>query len=115
MPIKAGKLNKRVTFQREQLAPDGIGGNALTWSPIAGLAGIPCRFIPERGRERLEAGRIEAAAAGILVVRSSEGTRGLTEKDRAVFDGVPHNIKSITNPDQRGRDLELVVERGVAQ
>ena len=108
---RAGALNKRVTFQVESVTDDGGGGGALSWTDVVTVWG---GFQPERGRERLQAGRLESAVAGVLRVRSSSATRALTAAHRVLIDGLAYQIRSITNPDQRNAYLEMTVERGVA-
>lgn len=108
--MPAGPLRKRIRFERGSKTADGGGGSSLQWLQFLEVWGS---FAPERGRERVEAGRLEAAVAGIVRIRSSLSARQILTSDRAVFDGVPHQIRSITNPDQRNKYLELVVERGV--
>lgn len=110
--MRAGRLNKRVTFQRETTADDGGGGQVVTWANISGLVDIAAGFTPERGRERLESGRIAAATAGVLRIRSFTLSRTITEKDRVMIDDIPHVVRSISNPDQKNRELEMTVERG---
>ena len=110
--MSAGQRNKRVTFQRKIKAPDGGGGIGPGWTD---LMKVSARFRPERGRERVESGRVSAELTGVLTLRSSAKTRAITEADRVVIKGVPYQIRSIDNPDQRDRDLEMTVERGAAQ
>lgn len=109
--MRAGHLRDRVTFQRETRTADGAGGATIVWQNLVTVWG---GFRPQRGREQLEAGRLESAVAGVLTVRSSPGTRDVTAADRVQIDDVPYQIRTITNPDRRGKTLELVVERGVA-
>lgn len=106
----AGQLNKRVTFQSATVVEDAGGGGAETWGGDITVAG---GFRPERGRERIEAGRVEAALAGVLKVRSSAATRAIdAETHRVLIDGEPYNITSVSNPDQRNAYLEMTVEAG---
>jgi SPP1 family predicted phage head-tail adaptor len=109
--MPAGRLNKRVAFQRAVKVADGGGGSTTTWETFLTVWG---GFFPERTRERLEAGRLESAVAGRLTVRSSDDTRALTTAHRVVIDGYAHQIHAIVNPDQRDKYLDLTVERGVA-
>lgn len=102
-------MRARVVFERSTTAPDGAGGQSLIWSELYACRG---KFTPERGRERLAAGRLEASLAGVLRVRGSIAARGLTEEDRVLVDEVVYQIRSIANPDQRNRYLEMSVERG---
>lgn len=109
--MQAGRLRKRAFFQRKDREPDEQGGGAVSWVPLLDRAAA---FAPERGRERLKAGRLEAALGGVVTIRSCSATRAITEADRVLIDGVPYQIRSIANPDSRDRDLEIVVEKGVA-
>lgn len=107
----AGALRQRVTFQTETEMPDGGGGYERGWSDVITVWGS---LQPERGRERLQADRLQASLGGVLRVRSSTETRAITEAHRVLIDGVPYQIRSIANPDQKNRYLEMTVERGVA-
>jgi SPP1 family predicted phage head-tail adaptor len=108
---RAGKLRKLVTFQIETRVSDGGGGYSETWAgDITTYGGLTI----ERGAERLEAGRLEAALGGVLEVRASSETLVITEAYSVLIDGVRYQIRSIANPDQRGERLEMVVEKGVA-
>lgn len=105
-------MRHRATFQRESAGADAFGN--VTQGTWATLTEVWAKFTPERSRERLEAGRMESAVSGTLTVRSTATTRGITEADRVVFRSETYNIRAIINPDQRGRFLEMAVERGVA-
>jgi SPP1 family predicted phage head-tail adaptor len=110
-PAGAGRLRKRATFQSEVQTPDGGGGYALTWSDGPT---VWCELVLERGRERVAAGRLDAAIGGVLSVRASSETRAINEGHRVLVDDIAYQIRSITDPDQRGAWLEMVVEKGVA-
>lgn len=107
----AGRLRDRAAFQRELLEEDIFGNETRgNWGP---LVTVWAQFTPERSWERIEGGRLEAAVAGTLRLRSTPQTRDVTEADRVVVDEVLYNIRGITNPDRRNRWLEITVERGV--
>lgn len=111
----AGLLRDRLRFERVNRVSDDGGGSSIDWRPIDGLAAIRGGFFPERSRERLEAGRLQSAVAGTLKVRSSDATRQVTAADRVIINDVPYDIHAITNPDRRGKYLEMTVERGTGQ
>lgn len=111
---RAAKLDKPVTFQRQAEDSDGGGGSIISWANITGLVRIKASVVFERGRERLEAGRLEAAVNGVLKIRDFELARTITEKDRVVIDDIPHQIRSITPPSRTIREIEMIIERGVA-
>ncbi len=112
--MSIGQLRDRVAFHRLDSTADDYGNVSSGYSATAFLT-VWGGFKPERGRERLEAGRLEASHAGVLTVRSSSDTRGVTEADQVRIDGVAYQIRTIANPDRRGRFLEMTVERGVGQ
>ncbi len=106
------RLRDRVTFEVETRTDDGGGGAELSWTVVATVWGD---FAPERGRERVQAGRLESAVAGVLTVRSDMTTRAIAaETHRVLIDSVAYQIRSITNPDRCNRYLELAIERGPA-
>lgn len=109
--MPAGRRRKRVTFQEAFETPDGGGGNATSWRNTVTVWG---GLREERGRERVEAGRLESAMAGTLTVLSSSDTRQIGAANRVLIDGIAYQIRSIGNPDQKNKELEMVVERGVA-
>ncbi|MEH6727889.1 MAG: phage head closure protein [Hyphomicrobiales bacterium] len=107
--MAAGALRALVVFERKVTGPDGAGGQSVEWGAVYSCRG---KLMPARGREQIEAGRMEASLAAVLRVRSSVDGRGLTEADRVRINDVVYQIRSISNPDQRNRYLELSVERG---
>lgn len=109
--MNAGQLFDRIAFRSPVYDNDGQGGGSVVWTPEFTVWGA---FMPKRGREQLEAGRLESAVEGVVKVRSSSQSKTIKPDWICVIDGVDYNIRSITNPDRRNRFLELVVERGVA-
>lgn len=110
--MAAGPMRHRATFEREAAGTDDFGN--VTQGAWSTLTECWATFQPERSRERIEAGRLESAVTGTLKIRSTAATRAITEADRVVFRSETYQIRAITNPDQRGRFLEMTVERGVA-
>lgn len=108
---RAGLFRKRVTFQKEIRAADGGGGFERSWGADLVVWG---QFTPERGQERLDAGRLEASLGGILRVRGSTQTLAITTAHSVLIDGERFQVRSIANPDQRDAVLEMTVEKGVA-
>lgn len=103
----AGSLNKRARFERLERVPAGAGGYSEQW--VEELT-VWAQFSPERGRERVQQGRVSSDFAGVLRVRSSVGARTITQAHRVVLDGIVYNIRSISNPHQRNDMLEMVLE-----
>lgn len=112
-----GSMSKRATFQRDT-GTIGVGGSKTrNWSTLPGLARVPVEYRPERGRERVQAGRLESSAPAIITLQDCAAVRDLTPADIIVIHeqtgDVPHRIDSIGNPDQQSRDIEIVAVRGV--
>ena len=103
----SGNLNTIVEFQSLQRVDDGGGGYTEEWASKFLMRG---QFSPERGRERIQAGRVADQMAGVLRVRSSEKTRQIDTTYRALMHGKEYNIRGVSNPDQRNDMLEFTVE-----
>jgi SPP1 family predicted phage head-tail adaptor len=109
--VQAGRLRKRVRFQRASPSPDIGGGFAVTWGEDLELWG---EFFPQRGSEVIEAGRIAEQVTGVLRVRFSDMAANILPGDRVLIDDEAYNIRSSADPDGRRIRLEMVVEKGVA-
>ncbi|SFM00605.1 phage head-tail adaptor, putative, SPP1 family [Bradyrhizobium sp. NFR13] len=105
--MKAGTLDRRVTFQSFTTTPDGAGGATKAWTDFAKLW---AQFSPERARERIQNGRISSAQAGVLRVRLSRRSQQIDDTFRVVVDDVLMNVRSVTVPDQQNDMIELAVE-----
>lgn len=112
-----GSMNKLATFQRDT-GTIGLGGSKVShWTDIPGLVRVPVEYKPQRGRERVQAGRLEAATVAFIVVQGCRAVRGLTPADVVIVHDetgdIPHRVHSIENPDQMGQDYEIITEKGV--
>lgn len=102
--VEAGKLDRRIQFQRFTLTDDGFGqveAFANLGSPIA--AGK--RDVSDG--ERMRAGEVSAQITSRFHVRSSAFTRDLTPADRLVYEGKTYNIYGIKELEGRKRLLEI--------
>ena len=110
--MKIGRLRNRIRFDAEVKTADGAGGNTVTWTAIATVWG---EYVLERGKELIAHGHVAPNNLGLVRVRYSSDIAGIVMgNSRVWFDGAPHNIRSITDPDSRKRTLEIVVELVVA-
>ncbi|MEM8822041.1 MAG: phage head closure protein [Pseudomonadota bacterium] len=66
------------------------------------------------GKERVEAGRIEATGTATMRIRGSNFSRTITEADAVFARGRLWNIRSIVQVDDRGAWLDMLLEKGVA-
>lgn len=116
MTVAAGTIDGRVRFDRVVLADDGFGNIETSgWSAIASRW---VRVKPEKGRERVEAGRLESTMRGVIIVRRCDITQAITAADRAVFVAGPYSGKTVNIRSlMAGNDstyIEMVFEEGVA-
>lgn len=110
--MRSGTLRQRCTFQSETDTPDGQGGNTRSWKTIATVWGA---YEPQLGREAIAQGRLQGSNIGNLWVRYSDLIATQVKlSSRVVVDGQVHQIRSIIQPDQNRRMLQMVIERGVA-
>ena len=113
-----GSMSKLATFKRDT-GGTGVGGSKTrNWTNIPGLERVPVEYRPQRGRERVQAGRLETSALAFITIQDCAAVRGLTTADVVVIHEqsgeIAHRIYSLENPDQRSRDVEIVAEKGVS-
>lgn len=103
MRINAGKLDRRITIERDQGTFDTVGGRVPAWTSVASL---PAQVIPLGGLETFRAGREAIVRAARFVVRYFAN---VTEADRISYDGNVWNITAISEINRR-EGLEIVAE-----
>lgn len=104
----AGRLDQRITIERETLTDDGIGGKVSAWSTLAAVwAGVK----PMSGREAIDRGGVVAVSKVRFTIRNSID---VVETDRIVWGGKLYNIREILLSGHRPLYLEVVAERGVS-
>lgn len=110
----AGALSEVVEFQVRSEADDQYG-NPIS-GPFTTQFFEPCRLRPLKGTEPVLAQRLVGVQPYVLTVRSSVRTRRVGVDWRAVNarTGETYNITAITNPDERGAYLDMLVTTGVA-
>lgn len=111
--MRAGTLRKRATFQARTPGASGASGERLSsWANVPGASSVPCSLLPRRGVETEEAGGLHERQEMVLRCRSNSKTRAITPRHRVTVDGITYNIRSIVNPDQRDKALEMRVIEG---
>lgn len=100
-PRLAG-LRHRVRLQAPAAADDGAGGVSTVWSDVATLWAAIGPSGPGSTAERVDAGRLEAAARLRVTIRHRAG---LTHAMRFALSGRVLAITGIADPDGRGRFL----------
>lgn len=109
MPYRTGELTERVTFRRETLTDDGMGGQIVTWTAVA-TVWAKARALSGGEAERYD--QLNATAMVRFVVRYRDDLR---HDDQIVWNGVEHNIRYIEPTSSRRLYLAIDAERGVAQ
>lgn len=109
--MRAGNLNERVTFQRATAGDDGYGNAIVAW---ADHLTVWADVRETMGKERVDAGRIEASGTATVRIRASDAARALTAADRMVARGSIWNIRSVAPVGNDRAMLDLLCERGVA-
>lgn len=111
-------MREKLHFQQRQLEPDPWGGDPRP-GDYATVFTEPARLKPGLGSETIIASRLAGIQPYTVTVRSSTRTRGVNTAWRVV-DARPaagqeprvFAIKSIVNPDERDRYIDLVVVEG---
>lgn len=109
--MKARRLRTRVRFEKPVPMVDEIGNAYDGWALVLTRWGD---LIPQRGREQVEAGRLESSLAGTLQIRWDTDAAQIDASHRVIIESVPYQIISVLDPDMHRRTVEMVVERGVA-
>lgn len=105
----ASELRERVTFAQRALVSDGHGNAEGEYEDEFTVS---ARIRPRLGGEQVMAGRLEGKNIATITVRYSSDTAQITTdwEARDARTGQKWNIRSITNPDERKRYLELLCE-----
>lgn len=102
--MRAGSLTQRVTIERVTLTQDAAGQPVESWAP---LATVWAAVEPLNGREYFAASSAQSEVTTRIRIRYRPG---LTSADRVNHDGALHNIRSVINPNSKGRELVLMCE-----
>lgn len=104
----SGSLDRRVQFQRAEVADDGL-------SPVETFENygnpVPARKADISDGERWRAGAVEADLTTRFVIRWSSFSRSLTARDRLTCDGETYNIVGIKETRGRRQWLEITAAR----
>jgi SPP1 family predicted phage head-tail adaptor len=103
--MDAGKLDRRVTLQRQGVATDD--GFQSVPGAFADLAEVWAQFIPLTATERAQAGETQAYAQARYRIRKDTLWADLNAKDRLV-DGRTFNITAVNEPDRDWLVIECV-------
>jgi head-tail adaptor len=99
-----GKRDKLVVFQRATGAQDAYGEPILTWAEIGRAFAL---VMHGRGSERRQAAMEQGDQPATFRVLSSALTRGLTLRDRIVFEGRPWDIRGVVADSPARGEVEI--------
>lgn len=102
--MRAGWLRHRVTFQEKVVTLSDLGEEEITWSRVITLwASVE----PMRARE-FSAQQQETAVADVKIRARDPRSTVIVPEMRAVWNGHTFNIRAVTRPLERGKDMEIV-------
>jgi len=104
-----GKADQSITIQAVTISKDSAGAMTKSWSDVSG-APIWAEYIPLRGIERIEAGRVSEKTQFKLRVRRYAS---LTTENRVVHNSKNYDIVNIED-NHRDGDMVLFCREAVA-
>jgi SPP1 family predicted phage head-tail adaptor len=107
--IYAGALDTVIDIQSVTAGADGMGAPTETWATLTG-APTRAQYIPLRGNELIEAGKLTANVMFKLRIRR---TATVTPACRVVTGGITAKITAIEDAKRNGNDMVLWCE-GIA-
>lgn len=113
--MQAGNLRERVGFYRRAMASDGYGNSEGAF-PAEPEFSVAANIKPRLGGEQVLQSRLQGVNLVNITVRWSSETAQV-EPDWIVKNertGEVYNIRSIINPDERRRFIEMLCERGAS-
>lgn len=99
-----GTLRHRVVVESAAGAPDGAGGESVTWDTVATLW---ARIRPAGGTERIEAGHLAGVVTHTITFRYRDDIAGGM---RVVHDGRVFRLLVVFDPDERQRFITAKAE-----
>jgi SPP1 family predicted phage head-tail adaptor len=106
--VKAGRMNKRMTFQSQSTTQDSVGQLVETWSDICERT---VSIEPLIGREYFNASGQNSEVTTKIRLRYDSTIGALKPYDRGVHGTVVYDIISVINPNERGTELVLMAKR----
>lgn len=109
--MQAGRLDRRVTFQRRATTPDGYGNERAAWvDHLTVWAGLKIADPRERGDGEV----MRANTAGRLMFRASAASRAITGADRVMIGGAAWRLLGdpVEEPHRSGQMVASVEREG---
>lgn len=114
MPTAAGQRRASIRFERRASVSDGAGNTVGAWAALCGP--YAARLRPIVGGESVLQQRLAGLQPFEVSLLACAALRAVTAQDRAVDarTGDVLDIVDIRNPDERGRELVMLVKKGAA-
>lgn len=106
--MRAGELDRRVQLQTREETDDEAGEPVVTWTDFAQ---VWAAVEPQSGSEFVTEAQPHAVGTVRIRIRYLAGVQ---EKMRAVYDGVPYDIKSVRNIDEQRKEMYLIATKGMS-
>jgi len=103
--MNPGKLNHRVTLQRQEITRDTAGQGKTVWTTVAT---VWAAVLPLRGREFFESARINSEITVRFIIRYRADVK---PSWRVLHGGNGYDIVEIINPEDGKRELQLMCKR----
>lgn len=110
--MPAGERRERIAFDQRALTSDGYGNASGDWAEeFVRWA----RVRPRLGGETVLAARLAGTQPVTITILWSPPAAQITPAWRArnVNTGVVYNIRSVVNPDEKKKELDILAEAGV--
>lgn len=110
--VKPGRMNRRITFQRQSITRDAVGQLVQTWTEICSRM---VSLEPLNGREYFNASGENSQVTTRIRVRYDTTVGAIKPYDRAVSyqtsPGTVYDILSVINPNENNREIILMCKR----
>ncbi len=108
-----GERDHRVTVERQQVTPDGGGGQLTSWVAIGALW-VAAKWVG--GGEAVARGAVrETVRYRFTADAASAEALAITAADRIVWGGEPYNIRERPRRQPASSEIEIYGETGVSQ
>lgn len=112
--LQAGRLNRRVRFEKKTETQDAMGARTVSWAALCTVWGA---VEPLRGREYLDAYKVASPVTTRITVRagrdiSAEILRPDTHRAVDVLRGTVYNIETVIESSLRREMVELMCTSG---
>lgn len=103
--MRTGLMRRRITIQSVTSVSDGMGGTTDTVVPVA--ENIPARVEPLEGRELIQAMQTGMQRPHRFTIRYRTDVTGAKT---LLYDSRSFDIKSIQDPEEKHRELQLMTD-----